>query len=196
MLAQVGSHGATQLGWFDTNATVKITSENALKFVGTCLRKHTMPKIRISFKEDVQYPVDEEDELGSDSFSRRKHIQKLKHSSDVSRSLNGRIELKFSGVIDMGIPQPRNGWIFQNMSELTDGLLAPNLSRFPSRLDRAPVYLRLSEIPPLESGKILRGCFRLNFPQFHQSNRQSDARGGRDSERESAVQKKLLSICR
>ena len=37
-LVQVGSPGATLLGWFDTNATVKITSKKALKFVSTCLR--------------------------------------------------------------------------------------------------------------------------------------------------------------
>ena len=48
-------------------------------------------------------------ELGSDSYLRRKQIRKLVHSSEGSRSLNRQIELKFGGVVDIGIPQPING---------------------------------------------------------------------------------------
>ena len=58
---------------------------------------------------------------------------------------------------------------------------ALNSSRFPSRFDRAPVYRRLSEIPPSELDEILHGCCRLNFAQFHQRDRQNDALRGGDS---------------
>ena len=44
-------------------------------------------------------------EFGLDPYSRRKRIRKLIHSSEGSRSLNRQIELKFGGVVDMGIPQ-------------------------------------------------------------------------------------------
>ena len=50
----------------------------------------------------------------------------------------------------MGIPQSINGWIFQRRSELEAGHHALNSSRF----DRAPVYRRLSEIPPSELEEI------------------------------------------
>ena len=71
----------------------------------------------------------------------------------------------------MGIPQQMNGWIFQRTSELGSGDHALNSSRF----DRAPVYRRLSEIPPSELDEILHGCCRLNSAQFHQRDCQSDA---------------------
>ena len=58
-----------------------------------------------SLKKVVQYHVHKEHELGSDPYSRRKQIRKLVHSSEGFRSLNHRIELKFGGVVDMGIPQ-------------------------------------------------------------------------------------------
>ena len=60
---------------------------------------------RDSSEKVVQYPVHEEHELGPDSYSRRKQIRKLVHSTEGSRSLNRRIELKFGGVVDMGITQ-------------------------------------------------------------------------------------------
>jgi hypothetical protein len=129
-------------------------------------------------------------ELGPDSYSRRKQIRKLVHSSEGSRSLNRRIELKFGGVVDMGIPQQMNGWIFQRTSELGSGDHALNSSRFPSRFDRAPVYRRLPEIPPSELDEIWHGCCRLNSAQFHRRNRQSDARGGGGSGYKFAVRKK------
>ena len=69
-------------------------------------------------------------------------------------------------MVDIGIPQPINGWIFQRTSELEAGHHALNSSRFPSRFDRAPVYHRLSEIPPSELDEILHGCCRLNSAQF------------------------------
>ena len=89
----------------------------------------------------------------------------------------------------MGIPQQMNGWIFQRTSELGSGDHALNSSRFPSRFDRAPVYRRLSEIPPSELDEILHGCCRLNYAQFHQRDRQSDALRGGGSGYEFAVWK-------
>ena len=130
-------------------------------------------------------------EFGSDPFSRRKRIRKSVHSSEGSRSLNRRIELKFGGVIDMGIPQQMNGWIFQRTSELGSGDHALNSSRFPSRFDRVPVYRRLPEIPPSELDEIWHGCCTLNSTQFHRRNRQSDARGGGGSGYKFAIRKKL-----
>ena len=122
------------------------------------------------FKNNTQYPRREyplkrlsnitfikKHEFGSDPYSRRKQIRKLVHSSEGSRSLNRRIELKFGGVVDMGIPQQMNGWIFQRTSELGSGDHTLNSSRFPSRFDRAPVYHRLPEIPPSELDEILHG---------------------------------------
>ena len=71
------------------------------------------------------------------------------------------------------------GWILQRTSELDAGYHALNSSGFSSRFNRAPVYRRLSEIPPSELDEILHGCYRLNSTQFHQRDRQSDAlRGG------------------
>ena len=72
-------------------------------------------------------------------------------------------------MIDIGIPQPINGWIFQRTSKLDAGNHAPNSSRFPSRFDKAPVYHRLPEIPPSELDEIFQGCYRLNSAQFDQS---------------------------
>ena len=92
----------------------------------------------------------------------------------------------------MRILQPMNGGIFQCMSEQDDGPLALNSSRFLSRFDRAPVYRRLPEIPPSELDKILHGCCRINSAQFHQRNRQSDARGGGGSGYKFAVQKNSM----
>ena len=89
----------------------------------------------------------------------------------------------------MGIPQQMNGSIFQRTSELGSGDHALNSSRFPSGFDRAPVYRRLSEIPPSELDEIFHGCCRLNSAQFHQSDRQSDTRGGGGGRYEFAVQK-------
>jgi len=71
----------------------------------------------------------------------------------------------------MGIPQQMNSWIFQKTSELGYGDHALNLSRFPSGFDRAPIYRRLSEIPPSELDEIFQGCCRLDSAQFHQSDR-------------------------
>ena len=68
------------------------------------------------------------------------------------------------------------------MSELDGGLLALNSSRFPSKFDSAPVDRSLPEIPPWEHDAILEGFSRLNSAQFHQSNHQSNAQGGRDDE--------------
>ena len=93
-------------------------------------------------------------------------------------------------MVDIGIPQPINGWIFQRTSELEAGYHALNSSKFPSRFDRAPVYRGLPEIPPSELDEIFRGCCRLNSAQFHQSDRQSDTRGGGGGRYEFAVQKK------
>src|SRR3989337_2203516 len=122
-----------------------------------------MPKIKkIPSKGLSNIPFMKRHELGPDSYSRRKQIRKLVHSSEGSRSLNRRIELKFGGVVDMGIPQQMNGWIFQRTSELGSGDHALNSSRFPSRFDRAPVYRRLPEIPPSELDKIWHGCCTLN----------------------------------
>ena len=90
----------------------------------------------------------------------------------------------------MGIPQLINGWIFQRTPELEAGHHALNSSKFPSRFDRAPVYRGLPEIPPSELDKICQDCYRLNFAQFHQSDRQSDTRGGGGGRYEFAVQKK------
>ena len=53
-------------------------------------------------------------------------------------------------VVDIEIPEPINGWIFQRTSELEAGHHALNSSRF----DRAPVYHRLSETPPSELDEI------------------------------------------
>ena len=72
-----------------------------------------------------------------------------------------------------------NGWILQRTSELGSGDHALKSSRFPSRFDRARVYRRLPEIPRSELEMFLHGCCRLNYAQFHQRDRQSDAlRGG------------------
>ena len=92
-------------------------------------------------------------------------------------------------MVDIGIPQLINGWIFQRTSKLGAGDHALNSSRFPSRFDRAPVYRRLPEIPPSELDEILHSCCRLNSVQFHQRNRQSDARGGGGSGYKFAVPK-------
>ena len=71
----------------------------------------------------------------------------------------------------MGILQPMNGGIFQTMYELDAALLALKSSRFTSRFDRSSVYFRSPEIPPSERDEILQGRSRLNFAQFHRSNR-------------------------
>jgi hypothetical protein len=89
----------------------------------------------------------------------------------------------------MRIPQPMNGGIFQTMSELEAGHLALNSSRFTSRFDRAPVFRRSPKIPPSEYDEILQGHYRLNSAQFHQGNRQGDARGSGDDEHESLSRK-------
>ena len=39
-------------------------------------------------------------------------------------------------MVDIGIPQPINGWIFQRTSELEAGHHALNSSKFTSRFDR------------------------------------------------------------
>ena len=93
-------------------------------------------------------------------------------------------------MVDIGIPQPINGWIFQRTSELEAVHHALNSSRFSSRFDRAPVYRGLPEIPSSELDEIFQGCCRLNSAQFHQSDRQSDTRGGGGGRYESTVQKK------
>ena len=95
--------------------------------------------------------------------------------------------------MDIGIPQPINGWIFQTTSELEAGHHALNSSRFSSRLDRAPVYHGLPEIPPSELDEIFQGCYRPNSAQFHQSDRQSDTRGGGGGSYEFTVQKTARS---
>ena len=56
-------------------------------------------------------------------------------------------------MVDIGILQPINGWIFQRTSELEAGHHALNTSKFPSRFDRAPVYRGLPKIPPSELEK-------------------------------------------
>ena len=96
-------------------------------------------------------------------------------------------------MVDIGIPQPINGWIFQRTSELEAGHHALNSSRFPSRFDRAPVYRGLPEIPPSELDEIFQDCCRLNSAQFHQSDRQSDTRGGGGGRHKSAIQKTAQS---
>ena len=97
-------------------------------------------------------------------------------------------------MVDIGITQPINGWIFQRTSELEAGHHALNSSKFPSRFDRAPVYRGLPEIPPSELDEIFQGCYRLNSAQFHQSDRQSDTRGGGGGRYEFAVQKNARSL--
>ena len=78
-LAQVGSHEAILLDWFDTSVMVKNTLERDSNFMGTCLRTmHNNLEID-SFKKVVQYPVMKKHELGSDSYSRRKQIRKAMH---------------------------------------------------------------------------------------------------------------------
>ena len=62
----------------------------------------------------------------------------------------------------MGILQQMNGWIFQKTPEMGSGDYALNSSRFLSGFDRAPVYRRLSEIPPSELDEIFQGCCRLD----------------------------------
>ena len=94
----------------------------------------------------------------------------------------------------MGIPQQMNGWIFQGTSELGSGDHALNSSKFPSRFDRAPVYRGLPEIPPSELDEIFQGCYRLNCPQFHQSDRQSDTRGGGGGRYSSLSRKTVRSL--
>ena len=89
----------------------------------------------------------------------------------------------------MGILQQMNGWIFQRTFEMGSGDHALNSSRFPSRFDSAPVYRGLPEIPPSELDEIFQGCCRLNSAQFHQSDRQSDTRGGGGGRYEFAIQK-------
>ena len=59
-------------------------------------------------------------------------------------------------MVDIGIPQPINGWIFQRTSELEAGHHALNSSKFPSRFDRAPIYRGLPEIPPSELDEFSR----------------------------------------
>ena len=90
----------------------------------------------------------------------------------------------------MGITQHMNGWIFQRTSDLGCGDHTLNSSRFPSRFDRAPVYRRLSKIPPSKLDEIFQGCCRLNSAQFHQRDRQSDALRGGGSGYKFAVRKK------
>ena len=107
--------------------------------------------------------------------------------------MDGRIELNFWQVVDMGILQQINGWILQRTSELDAGYHALNSSGFSSRFNRAPVYRRLLEIPPSELDEILHGYCRLNSAQFHRRNRQSDARGGGGSGYKFAVQKTAWS---
>ena len=97
-------------------------------------------------------------------------------------------------MVDIGIPQPINGWIFQRTSELEAGHHALNSSKFPSRFDRAPVYRGLPEIPPSELYKIFQGCCRINSAQFHQSDRQIDTLGGGGGRYEFAVQKTAQSL--
>ena len=80
--------------------------------------------------------------------------------------MDGQIELKFGGVVDIGITQPINGWIFQRTSELEAAHHTLNSSRFSSRFDRPPVYHGLPEIPPSELDEILHGCCRLNSAKF------------------------------
>ena len=80
------------------------------------------------------------------------------------------------------------------MSELEAGHHALNSSRFPSRFDMAPVYRGLPEIPPSELDEIFQGCYRFNSAQFHQSDRQSDTRGGGGGRYEFAVQKTARSL--
>ena len=92
-------------------------------------------------------------------------------------------------MVDIGISQPINGWIFQRKSELEAGHHALNSSGFSSRFNAALVYRRLPEIPPSELDEIFQGWCRLNSAQFHRSNRQSDARGGVDGGCKFAVQK-------
>ena len=72
-------------------------------------------------------------------------------------------------MVDIGIPQPINGWIFQRKTELEAGHHALNSSGFLSRFDRAPVCRGLPEIPPSELDEIFQGCYRLNSAQFDQS---------------------------
>ena len=64
--------------------------------------------------------------------------------------------MKFGGLVDIGVPQPFNGWIFQRTSELEAGHHTLNSSKFPSRFDRAPVYRGLPEILPSNSTKFSR----------------------------------------
>ena len=139
--------------------------------MGTCLKTMHNTLGANSFKKVVPITFIKKHEFRSDPYSRRKWIRALVHPSEGSRSLNCRIELKFVGVVDMGIPQPINGWIFQRTSELEAGHHALNSSRFPSRFDRAPVYHGLPEISPSEPDEIFQGCCRLNSAQFHRSNR-------------------------
>ena len=77
--------------------------------MGTCLKTTHNTLEKIPSKGLSIIPFMKKHELGADSYSRRKQIRKLVHSSEGSRSLNRRIELKFGGVVDMGILQQMNG---------------------------------------------------------------------------------------
>ena len=96
-------------------------------------------------------------------------------------------------MVDIVILQPINGWIFQRKSEQESGHHALNSSRSSFRFDKAPVCRGLPEIPPLELDEIFQGCCRFNSALFHQSNRQTDAQGGRDGGYKSAARKTARS---
>ena len=165
-------------GWFDTGAMVKIIFEKTSKLVGCVWEQNTIPHTKPPSKRMSEIAFIKKMNSGRIRSRAENGSEKVVHSSEGSRSLNHRIELKFGGVVDMGIPQQMNGWIFQRTSELGSGDRALNSSRFPSGFDGAPVYHRLPEIPPSELDEIWHGCCTLNSAQFHRRNRQSDARGG------------------
>ena len=73
--------------------------------MGTCLKTMHNTIDEKSLKRLSNITFIKKHEFMSDPYSRRKQIRKLVHSSEVSRSLNRWIELKFGGVVDMGIPQ-------------------------------------------------------------------------------------------
>ena len=59
-------------------------------------------------------------------------------------------------MVDIGIPQPINGWIFQRKSEQESGHHALNSSGFSSRFNAAPVYRRFQRFLHRNSTKFSR----------------------------------------
>lgn len=114
--------------------------------MGCVWEQNTIPHTKLPSKRMSEITFIKKMNSGRIRSRVENRCEKVVHSSEGSRSLNRRIELKFGGVVDMGVPHQRNGWIFQRISELGSGDHALNSSGFPSRFDRAPVYRRLPEI--------------------------------------------------